>query len=422
MSNNAYLVLANGHVFEGKSFGASGCVTGEAVFTTGMTGYLETLTDPSYYGQIVVQTFPLVGNYGVIPADFESEKPHVRGYIVREKCDQPSNFRCPSDSSGTLENFLRENNIIGLYGIDTRQLTKIIRESGVMNARILALSGDEKKDAIILKELKELKSCGRDKEYSISGSILDEIKSFKITEAVNSVTLSANAIEKTAAEVFAESARYRAVPVTADGLKINDSALAMAAGVKADGTKKRIVLWDFGAKGNIRRELLKRGVEVITVAANSTAKDILALKPDGVMLSNGPGDPEENTGIISELSNLCKNTTLPIFGICLGHQLLALAMGGKTEKLKYGHRGGNQPVKNLETNRVYISSQNHGYAVSNNNIPSQSVPYFINVNDNTNEGLRYKNINAFTVQFHPEASNGPQDTSFLFDDFVKTIK
>jgi carbamoyl-phosphate synthase small subunit len=421
MSNTAYLVLANGHVFEGKSFGASGCITGEAVFTTGMTGYLETLTDPSYYGQIVVQTFPLIGNYGVIPADFESEKSHVRGYIVREKCDQPSNFRCPSDRSGTLENFLQANNIIGLYGIDTRQLTKIIRESGVMNARILALSGDEKKDAPILKELKGAKPTGIDKEYTISGSILDEIKAFKIIDAVNSVTLSADKIEKTASEVFAESAQYRAVPVTAEGLKINDSEIAMAAGFKPDGTKKRIILWDFGAKGNIRRELLKRGVDVITVAANSKAKDILALKPDGVMLSNGPGDPEENTGIIKELASLCKTDGLPIFGICLGHQLLALAMGGKTEKLKYGHRGGNQPVKNLETNRIYISSQNHGYAVSNKALPPHAKPYFINVNDDTNEGLRYSNINAFTVQFHPEASNGPQDTGFLFDDFVKTI-
>ncbi|OJF76440.1 MAG: carbamoyl phosphate synthase small subunit [Treponema sp. CETP13] len=407
MSNNAYLVLENGHVFEGKSFGASGCVTGEAVFTTGMTGYLETLTDPSYYGQIVVQTFPLIGNYGVIPADFESEKPHVRGYIVREKCDTPSNFRCPTDKFGTLDNFLKTNNIIGLYGIDTRQLTKIIRESGVMNARIFSLSGDKKKDEAILSELKH--------------PDFEKIKSYTIKDAVNSVTLNADKVEKTAAEVFTESAQYRAVPVTADGLKINDPKKAMERGIKLDGTKKRIVLWDFGAKANIRRELLKRGVEVITVAANSKAEDILKLKPDGVMLSNGPGDPEENTGIIKELATLCKQKTLPIFGICLGHQLLALAMGGKTEKLKYGHRGGNQPVKNLETNRVYISSQNHGYAVSNNGLPANSKPFFINVNDETNEGLRYQNINAFTVQFHPEASSGPLDTGFLFDDFVKMI-
>lgn len=415
MSNNAYLVLENGQVFEGKSFGASGCITGEAVFTTGMTGYLETLTDPSYFGQIVVQTFPLIGNYGVIPADFESEKPHVRGYIVREKCDTPSNFRCPTDSSGTLDSFLKSHNIIGLYGIDTRQLTKIIRESGVMNARILSLSGDEEKDKTVLAEIKNPN--------------FESIKSFKIENAVNSVTLNANKVEKTAAEVFAESAQYRAVPVTAEGLKINDSKIAMAGGIKADGSKKRIVLWDFGAKANIRRELLKRGVEVITVAATSKTKDILALKPDGVMLSNGPGDPEDNTDIIKELSALCTvsagskkdGTGLPIFGICLGHQLLALAMNGKTEKLKYGHRGGNQPVKNLETNRVYISSQNHGYAVSNNGLPPNSKPYFINVNDETNEGLQYQNINAFTVQFHPEASSGPQDTGFLFDKFVKSI-
>ncbi|MBQ0040144.1 MAG: carbamoyl phosphate synthase small subunit [Treponema sp.] len=400
MKNTAYLILANGRVFEGTAFGAEGVITGETVFTTGMNGYLETLTDPSYFGQIVTQTFPLIGNYGVIEKDFESDRCHVRGYIVRDMCEDPSNFRC----GGKLEEWLKKQNIIGLAGIDTRALTKILRESGVMNGMIVSGSGDEAKS--VLESLKD---------ESKKSALLEKIKSYKIEQAVESVTGSASAIEEDAKTVFTESAEYRFVPVKNDGTKIYDQAEAMK-----DGKGKRVVLWDFGAKANIRRELLKRGLEVETVSALMTAEEILAKNPDGIMLSNGPGDPKENTRIISEIQKLVAKK-VPIFGICLGHQLLALAMGADTEKLKYGHRGPNQPVKQLSTGRVYISTQNHGYAVKNDTLPAGAELSFINTNDNTCEGVRYTSTPAFSVQFHPEACAGPLDTSFLFDDFVKLI-
>lgn len=410
MSNKAYIVLANGQVFEGKSFGATGCITGEAVFTTGMTGYLETLTDPSYYGQIVMQTFPLVGNYGVIPADFESAKSHVSGYIVRSWCQVPSNFRCQT----TLDDFLKKNNVIGVYDVDTREITKIIRESGVMNARLIAFSGNKEQDKKAIEEFTSLSDKNK------KDKLLKEISSFIIKDAVASVSCDAVKIEETAQKVFEASAKYRAVPVTAEGLKINDQIEAAKHGKNPDGSSKKVVLWDFGAKANIRRELLKRGVEVVTVKSDCKADDIIALKPDGIMLSNGPGDPAENTQIISELKKLTKSN-IPLFGICLGHQLLALAMGAKTEKLKYGHRGANHPVKQLETGRVYISSQNHGYAVVSDSLPKGAELSFVNANDNTCEGIKYTNIKAFSVQFHPEASSGPLDTGFLFDNFIALI-
>lgn len=400
MKNTAYLILANGRIFEGTAFGAEGVITGETVFTTGMNGYLETLTDPSYFGQIVTQTFPLIGNYGVIEKDFESDRCHVRGYILRDLCDEPSNFRC----GGKLEDWLKKQNVIGLAGIDTRALTKILRESGVMNGMIVSGEGEEAKSI-----LASLKDEGKKSE------LLEKIKSYKIEKAVESVTGSASAIEEDAARVFAESAEYRFVPVKNDGTKIYDQAEAMK-----DGNGRKVVLWDFGAKANIRRELLKRGLEVETVSALATAEEILRRNPDGVMLSNGPGDPKENTRIISEIQKLVAKK-VPIFGICLGHQLLALAMGADTEKLKYGHRGPNQPVKQLSTGRVYISTQNHGYAVKNDTLPAGAELSFINTNDNTCEGVRYTSTPAFSVQFHPEACAGPLDTSFLFDDFVKLI-
>jgi len=400
MNTKACIVLANGLVFEGKSFGASGCITGEAVFTTGMTGYLETLTDPSYFGQIITQTFPLIGNYGVIPHDYESAKIHARGYVVRSVCDIPSNFRC----EGTIDSFLKSNNIIGLYDIDTRRLTKVLREAGVMNARLI--SGDSEEAQ------KEFKALQNEAEKA---KLLEEIKSYKIEKAVETVTLNATEIEESADVVFEQSAKYRAVPVTKDGLKVNDPVEAMR-----NGKGKKVVLWDFGAKGNIRRELLKRGVEVVTVTCDTKASDILKMNPDGVMLSNGPGDPADNVGIIAEIKKICDNK-IPVFGICLGHQMLAIACGAKTSKLKYGHRGGNQPVKQLSSGRVYISSQNHGYAVDNESLPSSAKLSFVNTNDGTCEGVTYTNIPAFSVQFHPEASGGPLDTNFLFDDFVSLI-
>ena len=326
-------------------------MVGELVFTTGMTGYIETLTDPSYYGQIVAQTFPLIGNYGMISSDCESKKSWVSAYIVREKCDDPSNFRC----EGTLEQYLKANNIIGLYGIDTRELTKIVREAGVMNA------------AITSKPLKEF----------------EKVSNYAITNAVKSVTC--NEIEYSG---------------DSDGL--------------------RVVVWDFGAKDNIPRELVKRGCYCIKVPSYYTAEQILALNPQGLMLTNGPGDPAENTEIIENIKKLAGK--LPVFGICLGHQLFALAMGGKTKKMKYGHRGANQPVKNLATERVYISSQNHGYEVISESLEGKGVLSYINANDNTCEGFDYPALNAYTVQFHPEACGGPQDAAFLFDKFIANVK
>ena len=367
----AFLILADGTVFEGKSIGAQGKTIGETVFTTGMTGYLETLTDPSYFGQIVTQTFPLIGNYGVIPSDAESGQSWVRGYIVREMCDLPSNFRCQK----TLDEYLKEQKIIGICGIDTRVLTKKLRESGVMNGMLL--SGNEA-DGFSDKDL---------------FNYIEEIKQYKIKLAVESVSISKKNI--------IDSNNFEKI--------------------KSNGKPKKIVLWDFGAKANIARELCKRGCEITTVPYNTSAKEIIAMNPDGIMLSNGPGDPSENIGIIKEIAELCK-TGIPIFGICLGHQLLALARGAATSKLKYGHRGGNHPVKNLETGRVYITSQNHGYAVEAQSLPSFAKMSFMNVNDGTCEGVKYCDIPAFSVQFHPEACGGPKDTNFLFDEFIKLME
>ena len=398
--SKSYIVLANGRVFEGKSFGATGCAIGEAVFTTGMNGYIETLTDPSYFGQIVMQTFPLIGNYGIISKDFESSKTHVRGYVVRSYCDVPSNFRCEK----TLDTFLKEQNVIGLFGIDTRALTKVLRESGVMNAMIISGGSKDALDAVSA-------LCDEQKKQKL----LEKIRAYKIENAVKNVSCDAVKIEENADTVLKESEEYGFVPVKSDCTKLNNTA-----DEDFSGEGKKIILWDFGAKANIRRELLKRGAEVITMPANASAEDILSKNPDGIMLSNGPGDPQENTGIINELKKIIKSN-IPIFGICLGHQLLALAMGAETIKLKYGHRGGNQPVKYLPTGRVYISSQNHGYAVKNETLPSEAILTFVNTNDGTCEGITYSSAPAFSVQFHPEACAGPWDTGFLFDNFMKLI-
>lgn len=350
MEQEVYICLENGQTFKGYSFGATKEVIGELVFTTGMCGYIETLTDPSYYGQIVMQTFPLIGNYGIINEDKESNKPYVSAYIVREKCDKPSNFRCDED----LDTFLKENDIPGVYGVDTREITKIIRESGVMNAFIT--------------------TNPKNADY-------EKIKEYKIVDAVKSVS--------------AEKPQL----------------------IPSDNHKYNVVLLDFGAKKNIVRELNKRGCNVAVMPYNTKAEDILKLGVDGIMLSNGPGDPSENTEIVEELKKLIGK--VPMFGICLGHQLLALAMGGKTTKLKYGHRGVNQPVKNLETGRTYISSQNHGYAVVNETIEAAGGKVsYTNANDGTCEGVDYEDKKAFSVQFHPEACSGPHNTRFIFDKFI----
>lgn len=349
----AYICLANGKIFEGTRFGAGGDITGELVFTTGMGGYIETLTDPSYYGQIVMQTFPLIGNYGFIDEDCESAKSFVSAYIVHEKCDCPSNFRCNS----TLEEYMKKNSIIGIYGVDTREITKIIRESGVMNATI----------------------CSNPKDFSI-----EKTQEYKIEGAVEAVSVK------------------HPYPVACENPKHN------------------VVLIDYGKKENIVRELTKRNCNVAVMPSSTKAEDILKLNPDGIMLSNGPGDPDDNKECIEELKKLVGEK--PIFGICLGHQLLALAMGAKTEKLKYGHRGVNQPVKNLETGRTYISSQNHGYAVINETVEEIGGEIsYINANDGTNEGINYPDKRAFSVQFHPEACSGPHDTRFLFDKFINMM-
>ena len=356
MKQTAYLVLQNGKVFTGKRFGADGDVTGEIVFTTAMTGYLETLTDPSYCGQIVVQTFPLIGNYGVIPSDFESKKPNLKAYIVYDYCQDPSNFR----SQGCLDNFLKEQNIPGLYSIDTRALTKIIREHGVMNGMITS-------------------------SVETAKAKLAEIEKYTVKDPVAHVSCK---------KAYTE---------------------------KCENPSRRVILWDFGAKANIRRELLSRGCEVITVPYSTTCKEIMQYKPDGIMLSNGPGDPAENTEIIKQLALLNKHN-IPTFGICLGHQLLALSTGAKTHKLKYGHRGANQPVKCIKDDKVFITSQNHGYAVSADTLGKGAKVSFVNANDGTCEGIDYTDMPAFSVQFHPEASAGPLDTAFLFDRFIKLME
>ena len=346
-----YLVLQDGTVFEGEAFGADIDSVGELVFTTGMCGYIETLTDPSYYGQIVVQTFPLIGNYGIIPEDFEG-KCCVRGYVVREQCTAPSNFRC----AYTLDAFLKANNIPGICGVDTREITRILREYGVTNALLCASVPDS----------------------------LDFVRRYSVRDAVSAVTSS-------------EAVTY-----------------------PAEGEKKfRVVLMDFDAKANIVRALRSRGCEVISVPADTPAEEILAYAPDGVMLSNGPGDPAENTAVIDTISKLFSR--VPIFGICLGHQLMALSQGAKTEKLKYGHRGGNQPVRDTQGVRTFITSQNHGYTVVSGSVKNGVVRY-VNANDGTCEGIDYPGQRAFSVQFHPEACSGPRDTEFLFDRFCGLMK
>lgn len=353
----AYLLLAEGQVFEGASFGTSGTAIGEIVFTTGMTAYQETLTDPSYYGQLITQTFPLIGNYGVNDEDYESPRAFTRGYIVREYCTAPSNFRM----TGDIDGFLKLHGVVGIHGIDTRRLTRILREYGVMNG------------AVTTEDVSDL---------AVRDRLLAEIRAFRIVDAVSSVTEKHQVVHK------------------------------------AEDAKRRVVLIDYGSKRNIIRELNRHGCDVISVPPETSAEEILALHPDGIMLSNGPGDPEENTAAIEVLRALIPYK-IPMFGICLGHQLFALANGGSTEKLKYGHRGANQPVLDKNLNRTYVTSQNHGYAVVGESIAQEvGEVSHINANDGTCEGIRYKGMPAFTVQFHPEARGGPRDASYLFETFI----
>ncbi len=350
----AFLILEDGTVFTGNRIGSSREVISEIVFNTSMTGYLEVLTDPSYAGQAVTMTYPLIGNYGITP-DMESDRPWLDGLIVRELSRMPSNFRCQK----SIQDFLLGHDIPGIAGIDTRALTKILREKGTMNGMITSNA-----------------------DYDLE-EVLPKLKTYTTGKVVEKVTC-----------------REKYV---------------------LPGNGYKVALLDFGAKKNIAASLNRRGCEVTVYPALTPAEEILAAQPDGIMLSNGPGDPKDCGTIIEEVRKIYESD-IPVFAICLGHQLMALATGGNTHRLKYGHRGGNHPVKDLKTGRVYISSQNHGYVVDTSTLdPAIAAPAFMNVNDGTNEGLKYTNKNIFTVQFHPEACPGPQDTGYLFDVFLEMM-
>lgn len=346
----AYLVFSDGTVFEGEGFGAEVSGLGEVVFNTSVVGYLETLTDPGYAGQIVVQTFPLIGNYGVIEEDFQGPC-CVNGYVVREWCDAPSNFRCQYD----LDTYLREQGVPGICGVDTRAITRKIRDGGVCNAMICAS---------VPEDLSEI--CG----YRYTGGV--------------------------AALTCAEPIVYA-----------------------AEGEQKHhVVLIDYGARRNLAGELSRLGCKVTCVPADTSAEAVLALQPDGVLLTNGPGDPAENAACIAEIAKLIGKT--PVFGVGMGHLMTALAMGAKVEKMAYGHRGSSQPVKEADGSHTYITSQNHGYAVVSDSVVKGQIR-FVNANDGSCEGIDYPEMNAFTVQFHPESGAGPLDTSFLFDRFISMM-
>lgn len=346
----ARLILENGMIFEGKAFGYVKDTVGEVVFNTGMTGYQEVLTDPSYYGQIVTMTYPLIGNYGINLEDVESTCPKVKGFIVRGACELPNNWRCEL----TLDAYLKDNKIMGLEGIDTRSLTKVLRNHGTMKGIITTKSIDEE-------EARNL------------------IKGFSNKEAVNSVTTE---------EIYT-----------------------------IEGNGPHVAVMDFGIKENILRSFKKRGCKLTVLPAETSYETILELDPDLVFLSNGPGDPEDLDIVIKNIKGLIGKK--PIAGICLGHQLLALTLGGKTGRLKFGHRGANHPVKDLEENKIFITSQNHGYVVTE--MPEGVKKTHINVNDNTVEGMRHETLPIFSVQFHPEACPGPQENHYLFDKFLELI-
>jgi carbamoyl-phosphate synthase small subunit len=346
-----FLLLEDGSVYQGKLVGAMSRTMGEVVFNTGMTGYQEILTDPSYRGQIVVMTYPLIGNYGINSEDVESYQPHVQGFVAREFCAEPSNWRCEKD----IDTYLKEKGIVGLVGVDTRALTRHLRQVGVMKGIITS-----------------------ENPTKIPVSVWQWPQRDLVREV--------------------------AVPA------IKNYA----------GTGQRVVLIDCGVKENIIRSLQKRGCNVTVVPPWTSAEDILALKPDGVLLSNGPGDPEDMGYLVATIKKILGKVV--IFGICLGHQVLGIALGSKTYKLKFGHRGVNHPVKDLETGRVYITSQNHGYAIDGNTLSDDVEVTQINLNDNTVEGIKHKTLPVFAVQYHPEASPGPDDAAYLFDRFIALLQ
>ena len=367
----ARLILIDGTSYEGHSVGATGTATGEVVFNTSMTGYQEILTDPSYAGQLVALTYPIIGNYGVTSRDRESIKPRVAGFVVREMCEVPSNYA--SQESG--DDYLSENNIVSIQGIDVRHLTKHIRDSGVM----LGMITTEHSPAEGLEILKNL-------------------------PPYDAGTYARDVSTKTA--YFWDKAHDTPTDI-----------------IPSRGTKKRVVVLDYGAKFNILRELVERDLEIVVLPCNATKDEILAHQPDGIMLANGPGDPRSLGAEIEVIQQLMdENEARPMFGICLGHQLLGQAFGGETYKLKFGHRGANHPVKDLTTGRVHITSQNHGYALEAESLPAEVEVTHINLNDNTVSGLRHTTRPIFSVQYHPEASPGPKDNAYLFDKFAALVK
>lgn len=363
----AILLLEDGTVFEGTSFGAKGQKCGEVVFNTSMTGYQEIMTDPSYYEQIITMTYPLIGNYGTNALDVESKKVYAAGFIVKENCEYPSNWR----NEQSLSDYLKANNVVGLAGIDTRKLVKHIRTQGAMRGII---SSTELKISSLAKTLDEYPGL-------VDRDIVKDVTSKKSYKW-----------DKPVVDVLKPSATK-------------------------PKPKYKVVAYDFGMKQNILRLLISHGCDVYVVPAFTSAKEVLAKKPDGVFLSNGPGDPAAVTYAVESTRQLLGK--VPIFGICLGHQILGLALGGKTYKLKFGHRGANHPVKNLETKQVEITSQNHGFCVDINSLKDKGVELtHINLNDNTLEGFRCKRLSAFCVQYHPEASPGPHDSQYLFRTFT----
>lgn len=355
----AILVLEDGRVFRGSSFGAEGESFGEMVFNTSMTGYQEILTDPSYAGQIICMTYPLIGNYGVNEEDVESRRPWAAGFVVRESSRIASNWR----SGGTLEEYLKENAIVGIEHIDTRALVRHIRDKGAMRAAISTADLDA--DSLVSRVL--------------------ESPSMESRELASEVTTS---------EAFDFPAAQRET--------------------------FHIAAYDFGIKTNSLRKLSQYGCQVTVVPAETSAEDLLALKPDGVFLSNGPGDPASMSAVVGEVRKIA-DTGIPVFGICLGHQLLALAFGAATFKMKFGHRGGNQPIKDLTTGRVEITSHNHGFAVDAASVPAEMEITHVNLNDNTVAGLRHRKLPVFSVQYHPESAPGPHDSEYLFERFINLI-
>lgn len=390
----AFLILEDGTVFEGKHIGADREIISEIVFNTSMAGYLEVLTDPSYAGQAVCMTYPLIGNYGICKDDCESIKPWPDGFIVRELSRIPSNFR----NDMPIQQYLEENNVPGIAGIDTRALTKILREKGTMNGMITT------------------------NENFNFAEIQPKLKAYTTGKVVEKVTCKEKYIVNPTTDLAQNGPLSGSARFDREAYNRGERESRPTLVNELNGKGLRVALLDFGAKANIPHSLAQRGCEVTVFPALTSAEEVIAMKPDGIMLSNGPGDPKECTSIIEEIKKLYQ-TDIPIFAICLGHQLMALANGIDTHKLKYGHRGGNHPVKDLATGRVYISSQNHGYVVDTDKLnPEIAVPAFINVNDGTNEGLAYTGKNIFTVQYHPEACPGPQDSGYLFDRFIDMMK